>query len=117
MKEVIFYRTALGNCPVEEFLDSLSARQAQKIAWVLHLIEDFQSIPTQYFKKLTGTDELWEVRTEIGGDAFRLLGFLHGSRFVVLTHGFRKKTQKTPHAEIRLAGERRLDYIRRTKAK
>ena len=34
---------------------------------------------------------------------FRLLGFENGGRFVVLTNGFAKKTQKTPKKEINLA--------------
>jgi len=31
MPEIQFYRTAAGACPVEEFLDSLGAKQAQKV--------------------------------------------------------------------------------------
>ncbi|MGH7942970.1 MAG: helix-turn-helix domain-containing protein [Limisphaerales bacterium] len=34
MIEVQFYRTSAGACPVEEFLDSLNAKQAQKVLWV-----------------------------------------------------------------------------------
>ena len=40
MREIEFYRTDMGKCPIEEFLDSLSGKQAQKIAWVLQLIEE-----------------------------------------------------------------------------
>jgi DNA-binding HxlR family transcriptional regulator len=39
MREIIFYRTASGRCPVEEFLDSLSDKQAAKILWVLRLVK------------------------------------------------------------------------------
>jgi len=39
MREIIFYRTSSGKCPVEEFLDSLSAKQAQKVTWVIALVE------------------------------------------------------------------------------
>ena len=52
MRKVEFYRTDVGKCPIEEFLDSLSGKQAQKIAWVLQLIEDLDVIPTAYLKKL-----------------------------------------------------------------
>jgi len=37
MREIQFYRNASGDCPVEEFLDGLGPRQAQKMAWVLKL--------------------------------------------------------------------------------
>jgi hypothetical protein len=30
MREVVFYRTDSERCPIEEFFDSLSGKQAQK---------------------------------------------------------------------------------------
>lgn len=42
---------------------------------MLDLIEDLPLIPKQYFKKLIGTDDIWEVRIDPGNDAFRLLDF------------------------------------------
>ena len=115
MHEIIFYRTESGNSPVEEFLDSLTGKQTQKVAWVLRLIEELDSVPRQYFKKLPGTDDIWEVRVQIGGDTIRLFGFDFGSGFVVLTNGFVKKTRKAPPREITLAEQRKRDYINRSK--
>ena len=69
--------------------------------------------PQDAVKKLEGTDELWEVRAESGGDAFRLLGFWDAGWLVVLTNGFAKKTQKTPAREIELAEQRKRDYLNR----
>lgn len=113
MREIRFYRTASGRSPAKEFLDSLSGKQAQKVVWVLRLVEDVDLVPVQYFNKLTGTEDLWEVRAQHGNDTFRLLGFLDGAKLVVLVSGFAKKTQKTPLREIALAEERRKDYLRR----
>jgi phage-related protein len=113
MKKVDFYRTDAGKCPIEEFLDSLSGKQAQKIAWVLQLIEDLDVIPTTYLKKLVNTDDIWEVRIQISGNIFRLLGFFEGDNLVVLNHGFQKKTQKTPSQDIKLAEARKKDHLRR----
>jgi len=56
-REIVFYETASGSCPVEEFLDSLSAKQAKKTTWVLRLIEELPTIPSSYLKKLVNTDE------------------------------------------------------------
>ena len=50
---------------------------------------------------------------EFGGDAFRLLGFWDAGRLIILTNGFAKKTQKTPEREIKLAGQRKRDYLNR----
>ena len=113
MREIRFYRTASGHSSIEEFLDSLSAKQAQKTTWVLQLIEELDVIPAQYFKKLVNTDNIWEVRVLSGGNIFRILGFLEGERLVVLNHAFKKKTQKMPLKEIKIAESRKRDYLRR----
>jgi phage-related protein len=68
-------------------------------------------IPSQYWKKLKNTDDIWEARIQFGGDIFRILGFESGGRFVVLTNGFAKKTQKTPRSEIALA-EKKKQYLK-----
>ena len=100
---------------MEEFLDSLNAKQAQKVLWVLKAVQELPQVPKQYFKKLEGTADLWEVRAELGGNAFRLLGFWDAGRLVVLTNGFAKKTQKTPEREIALAEQRKRDHLYRKK--
>jgi len=98
---------------VEDFLDGLSGKQAQKVVWVLRVIEELESVPSQYLKKLVGTEGLWEVRAQHGGETFRLLGFYDGPRLLVLTGGFAKKTEKIPRQEIALAEKRRQDYLSR----
>ena len=115
MRTIVFYRTESGVSPIEDFLDSLSAKQAQRVAWVLRLIEEIEMVPAQYFKKLPGTEELWEVRVQVGSDTVRLLGFLSVSRTLVLTNGFAKKTMKTPKREIDLAEQRKRDHLNRSK--
>ena len=113
MRGIVFYRTDSERCPVEEFLDSLSGKQAQKVVWVLRLIQELDSVPTQYLKKLVNTDEIWEVRVQVGNNIFRLLGFFDSDNLIVLTNGFAKKTQKTPSQEIELAEQRKRDYLSR----
>ena len=116
MKEIRFYSTAAGRCPVQEGLDELPDKAAQKVAWVLRVVRDLDRVPANYFKKLVNTDDIWEVRVDVGHNAFRLLGFFDGREFLVLTSLFQKKTQQTPSAEIRLAEERKADYVRRSQS-
>jgi len=116
VREVIFYRTSAGRSPVQEFLDTLSSKQAQKTAWVLKLVEDLEAVPAQYLQKMADTEDLWEVRVKVGPNIFRFLGFFDGAGLVVLSHAFQKKTQKTPRQAIRLAEERKRDYFRRKKS-
>ena len=115
VRNIVFYRTESGASPVEAFLDSLSSKRAQRATWVLRLIEEIDSVPGQYFKKLPGTQDIWEVRVQSGGDTIRLLGFLFGSGSLVLTNGFAKKTPRIPPREIALAEQRRRDYLKRSR--
>ena len=110
-----FYRLPSDQSPVEKFLDSLSGKQAQKVLWVLQLIEELEAVPRQYFKKLVDSEGIWEVRIQFGNDIFRLLGFFDGGTLLVLTNGFAKKTQKTPPKEIELAIRRKNGYLARRK--
>ncbi len=91
MRRVSFYRDSRGKCPVEEL----------------------DVVPGNYLKKLVGTTDLWEVRARTGSNAYRLLCFVKDEEVLVLTNGFRKKSQKTPRQEIALAERRKTDWIRR----
>ena len=115
MREILFYKTAKGQCPVEEFLESLTVKQSQKVTWVLRLIEDLSVVPAKYFKKLSNTDDIWEIRIKVGSDIFRLLGFFDGANLVVLDYFFQKKTRKTPRQAIKMAEKRKQDYFERRK--
>jgi len=113
MREIKFYKLETGKSPVEEYLDSLTNKQFEKISFVLDLIEQIDIVPRKYFKKLSGTDAIWEVRAQHGNNIFRILGFFDGKDLVILNHGFTKKSQKMPKREIITAEKRKQDYLRR----
>ena len=85
---------------------------AQKIVWVLKAVQELEKVPATYFKKITNTD-FYEVRIQIGGNIYRLLGFFYNGNIVILTNGFQKKTQKTPKTELDICEERMKDFIKR----
>jgi phage-related protein len=116
-RTVIFYKTIDGKCPVQEFLDSLSGKVAQKILWTLNLLEDLEIVPSIYFKKLMGTDEIWECRIKYGSSIYRIFCFFDSHSIIVLTHGVVKKSQKTPQREIGKAESYRKDFLNRRKIK
>lgn len=66
------------------------------------------------FKKLVGTD-IWEFRTLYNGIQYRLLSFWDSNTntHVITTHGFIKKTQKTPHKVIERAEAIREEYYKK----
>ena len=111
MKEIIFYKLPSGKSPIEDFLDSLSSKEAQKVVWVLKLIEELEQVSTKYYKQLQNTDGIVEIRAQTGKNHFRLLGFEHNKKLVILTNGFKKKDQKVPKSEIKLAQSRRKEYL------
>ncbi len=113
MRRIYFYKTVTGDSPVEDFLDTLSDSQVKKILWVLKLVKELDPVPSRYFTKLVNTDDIWEIKVQIGGNIFRLLGFIEGNCLVILTNGFQKKTQKTPRREIELAEARKRDHQNR----
>ncbi len=113
-RKVTFYTTADGKCPVAEFIDSQPVKVAQRIAWVLKAVQEIEKVPKTYFKKLSDTD-FYEVRVELSGNIYRLLGFFHNGNIVILTNGFQKKTQKTPKPEIEICEARKKDFLKRSK--
>ncbi len=113
MREILFYRTESDECPVEDFLDTLDSKQAQKVAWVMQVVEELEQVPKTYLKKLVNTKDIWEIRAQMGNNIFRFLGFFNQGNFIVLTNGFQKKTQKTPKSEILLSEQRKQDYLER----
>lgn len=86
---------------------------SQKITWTLSLLEEFDIVPSLYFKKLTGTEDIWECRIQVASAAYRIFCFFDGKSVVVLTHGFVKKTPKTPHREIGKAAAFGKDHLKR----
>ena len=116
-RTVVFTRTDDDKCPVREFLDSLPSKAAQKTTWVLKLVEELDFIPSSYFKKLAGTEDIWECRIASGSSAYRIFCFFFENNVVVMTHGIAKKSRKTPASEIRRAETCRRDFMNRRKKK
>ncbi len=110
-RKIIFYKIANDRCPVEDFLIMIPSKAAQKVAWVLRLLVQLERVPGQYFCKMEGTDDIWECRIKQGSDIYRIFAFWDANE-IILTHGFIKKSQKTPRREIERAQEFKKDYWR-----
>jgi phage-related protein len=52
---------------------------------------------------------LWEVRSAFGSNRIARVIFCMGDGHMILLHGFIKKTQKTPAADIDLALKRKKE--------
>lgn len=113
MKEINFYKTEFGDCPIEQFLNSLTSKQAQKVLWVLKLLEEAPVPPAQYFNKLVDSGDIWEVKVPMGYDIFQLLGF-EDEQLMIFNHAFQNPSQKNQlQEELKIADERKRDYFNR----
>jgi phage-related protein len=94
---------------------SLEVGQRAKVAAIIETIEEIG-----FYEALTGTkyikyleDKIYEIRVEWKSNTFRVFTFTLVGKKIVLTHGFTKKTQKTPRKEIEKAKKYRKDFISR----
>lgn len=109
---LVFYETASGNSPVEEFLSELPTADATRVARELHLLQTVGiQLGMPHVKRLEGSD-LWELRVR-GRLHHRILYVAIRDRRMLLLHGFTKKTEKTPVREIQTATARLADYRER----
>lgn len=82
----------------------------EKIEWTLNLIRVIQNVPEKYFKHLEGTEDLYEIRVEVGSNTYRIFSFFDKGNLIVLGNAFQKKSQKTPKQEIERALKIMAEY-------
>jgi phage-related protein len=101
---VVFYRTAAGVEPVRDWLRSLSVEDRRSIGSDLATVQVGWPIGMPLCRPLGSG--LWEVRSKLTNNRIARLVFFVADRRIGVVHGFIKKTQKTPPAEIALAQKR-----------
>lgn len=93
-----------------DFLNSLDPKVKDKV--IYNIDKSRYVLDKDLFKKL-GDSDIWEFRTKYQNISYRLLAFWdnRNSSIVIATHGFVKKTQKTPKKEIEKAEKIRKQYF------
>lgn len=96
----------------DDFLSKLESKIKDKI--IYNIRKSTYIMDPELFKKLDDTD-IWEFRTHYNRIQYRLFAFWDKTSgvdtLVIATHGFVKKTQKTPQKEIMRAEEIRKMYF------
>lgn len=96
-----------------EFIDKLEEKARDKV--IYNIQKARFSNDKEIFKKLK--DEIWEFRTLFNRTHIRLFAFWDkvGKKEIVVisTHGYIKKTDKTPNAELKKAEKIRKVYFER----
>ncbi len=105
-----FYQSSSGEAPAYDWLESQRDKVQQKFAALFVWIGDHGKIWNERkFKHLTGTSQLFEFKADQG----RVLCFFFTGKRLILTHGFVKKSDKTPAAEIERAESIKADFLAR----
>jgi phage-related protein len=94
-----------------EFFNLLNKEVQGKLNRTLILISTLQRVPEKYFKHIRGSDGLYEIRTEVGSNIYRVLCFCDEGHVIIWMNGFQKKTQKTPRREIAMANKLKAHYL------
>lgn len=94
-----------------KFIKSLDIKLQKKVAYNIQKSREVND--PRILKKITA--DIWEFRTRYDKHQIRLLAFWDPNlkSLIVCTHGFVKKTQKTPKSEIDKALRIRLEYLKK----
>ena len=110
--KVILYKQQDGTIPVNDFLQGLDAKMRAKMARAIDRLKiNGYELREPYSKSIS--DGIFELRAQAATNISRVLYFFVVNGKAVLTHGFVKKTEKTPQAEIERAKRYREDYYAR----
>lgn len=109
---VRFFRTAAGREPVKEWLAEFDANDRRRIGTDIKDVEFSWPVGMPLCRQISGHRNLWEVRTRLAGNRIARVIFLIRDGQMILLHGFEKKAQKTPKAEIDTAVARMKEYER-----
>jgi len=111
--QALFYKTGEGSCPAREFLGSLPPKVRAKISsWIKKLEGYGPDLPRPYADIVR--DKIRELRVIFASAQYRLLYFFYG-KYIVITHGFIKKTAEVPENELRKAQNMMRDFELRIK--
>ncbi|GIT97920.1 type II toxin-antitoxin system RelE/ParE family toxin [Sulfurovum sp. TSL1] len=109
MKKIsaLFYENSNGKKPVREWLYSLDEEDRKVIGKNIKTVEYGWPIGMPVCRKLES--KLYEVRSDISNKRIARVIFTVIDEYMILLHGFIKKTQKTPKQDIDLALKRKKD--------
>jgi len=102
--KVVSYRSQAGNEPVREWLLSLDRADRRTIGQDVKTVQYGWPLGMPLIRRLE--PPLWGVRLHITGGTARVVFTVDGG-VMVLLHGFVKKTQKMPAADLKTAQQRR----------
>ena len=103
---VKFYQTRSGNEPARDWLRGLPKEDRTAIGEDIKTAQYGWPLGMPLIRKLE--PRLWEVRTHVSDGIARVV-FTVAEKFMIILHGFIKKSQKTPQSDLDTARQRLAD--------
>ena len=106
---LIYWESASGQQPIYNFIEKQDKISQAKIYNTFELLIEYgTSLKVPHVKKVTGTS-LWELRI-LGSNNLRFFYITYIRNSFLILHAIKKKTNKTPVKDIRLAVRRLAQY-------
>lgn len=105
--QVVFFETKNKKQPVRDFILSLKQNDRKIIGVDIFVVQKTFPLGLPLVRKMK--NNLWEIRSTISQGIVRIF-FTIENNFLILLHGFVKKTQKTPEQELAVALARLKEF-------
>lgn len=110
--EFEFYTRPNGTNEMKNFLEQLPDKDKIKLLIRIDSVQEYGLLfaqKLQWIKKIN--TNLYEIRSQVSSNIQRAVYFhVDGNRYII-THGFTKKTQKTPRREIEHVLKMRQEFF------
>ena len=112
MRELIFYKSYF-----RDFYNELDKRAQEKISHALSILRTQAFVPQKFVKHISGSDGIYELRTSVGSNEYRILFFfksgslIEGGKIVILGNAFLKKSDGDYRRAVELAEKIKTQYF------
>jgi len=99
------------DCPLFEFLEKLRRDDQNEFARLRALLDrtaEYGTVRNEQKFRFFNAEKVFEFKTRGG---VRVMGFWDEGRVIICSHGFLKKSQKTPERELARAVAARAEYF------
>lgn len=108
--EIEYYTNASGESPIKDFIDGLPLKAKARTVKTLDLLELYGiQMGEPHVKHVSR--KLWELRIKAQEGLYRVFFTTKKNRIIILLHGFKKKTEKTPKKELDVALKRMKEMV------
>lgn len=92
--KIVFYLSAVGRSPVEQFIESLGSETRYELLVLLRRLENGEQLPLPHARSLASIEHgLYELRTRDAAGQIRVFYYTKIMGCIFLVHALRKKSR------------------------